>query len=157
MHRSPGSKIQDYTNEIKHVCTFNTIEGFWGAYSHLKRPSELTNISDYHLFKKGIRPIWEIRLRKGIASRYWEDLLLAIVGDQFEVGDEISGAVISIRHSEDILSLWNKSGEDGRTNLRIRDILKRVLNLPQNCVIEYKTHKAAVTDNTSFRNTETYR
>ncbi|KAH6573277.1 hypothetical protein BASA61_003751 [Batrachochytrium salamandrivorans] len=166
MHRSPGAKIQDYTNEIKHVCTFTTAEEFWGAFSHMKRPGDLSNISDYHLFKKGIRPIWEdnltggkwiIRLKKGIASRYWEDLLLAIIGDQFDVGDEICGVVVSIRHSEDIISLWNKSAEDGRTNLRIRDTLKRVLSLPANCVMEYKAHKAAVADNSSFRNTETYR
>jgi translation initiation factor 4E len=66
---------------------------------------------------------WIIRLKKGIASRYWEDLLMAILGDQFDVGDEISGAVISIRQNEDILSLWNKSADDGRTNLRIRYLM----------------------------------
>jgi translation initiation factor 4E len=59
-------------------------------------------------------------LKKGIASRYWEDLLLAMMGEQFDVGDEICGAVISIRQNEDILSLWNKSANDGRINLRIR-------------------------------------
>ena len=89
---------------------------------------------------------------------------MAIVGDQFDVGDEICGAVISIRQNEDILSLWNKTAEDGRTNMRIRyrfaykrDTMKRVLDLPPNCVIEYKAHKAAIVDNSSFRNTETYR
>ena len=89
--------------------------------------------------------------------------MLAILGDQFDVGEEICGAVISIRQNEDILSLWNKTAEDGRVNLRIRylyltsDTMKRVLNLPPNCIIEYKAHKAAVADNSSFRNTETYR
>ena len=39
----------------------------------------------------------------------------------------------------------------------LRDTMKRVLDLPPNCVIEYKAHKAAVADNSSFRNTETYR
>ncbi|KAJ3320209.1 Eukaryotic translation initiation factor 4E type 2 [Boothiomyces sp. JEL0866] len=173
MHRQAGSKIQDYTNEIKKICTLNTVQDFWGVYTLLKRPGELSNISDYHFFKKDIRPIWEdnltggkwiIRLKKGIASRYWEDLLMAILGDQFDVGDEICGAVISIRQNEDILSLWNKTADDGRTNMRIRflvanirDTMKRVLDLPPNCVLEYKNHKAAVADNSSFRNTETYR
>jgi translation initiation factor 4E len=46
--------------------------------------------------------------------------ILAILGDQFDVGDEICGAVVSIRQSEDIISLWNKTAEDGRTNMRIR-------------------------------------
>ena len=35
--------------------------------------------------------------------------------------------------------------------------MRRVLNLPASCLIEYKAHKAAVADNSSFRNTETYR
>jgi translation initiation factor 4E len=43
-----------------------------------------------------------------------------MLGEQFDVGDEICGAVISIRQNEDILSLWNKSANDGRINLRIR-------------------------------------
>jgi translation initiation factor 4E len=25
---------------------------------------------------------WTLRLKKGLANRYWEDLILAIVGDQ---------------------------------------------------------------------------
>ncbi|TPX70136.1 hypothetical protein SpCBS45565_g01907 [Spizellomyces sp. 'palustris'] len=166
MHREPGSKIQDYNNAIKKIATFSTVEEFWGVYSRLKRPMDLHNISDYHLFKQGIRPIWEdnlnggkwiVRLKKGLASRYWESLVMAMIGDQFDVGGEICGAVISIRHSEDILSLWNQSADDGRVNLRIRDTMKRVLNLPPNCIMEYKAHKSSVADNSSFRNTEMFR
>ena len=167
MNRTVGSRVKDYTNEIKPICEFATGEDFWAVYSHLRRPGDQGNsISDYHLFKKDIRPIWEdnlnggkwiIRLKKGIAARYWEDLVLAIIGDQFDVGDEICGAVISIRNSEDIISLWNKTADNGRVNLRIREIIKRVLSLPTNCLIEYKAHKTAVEDKSSFRNTETYR
>ena len=40
---------------------------------------------------------WIVRLRKGLASRCWENLLMAMLGEQFMVGDEICGAVISIR------------------------------------------------------------
>ena len=70
-------------------------------YSHLKRPSALPTVSDYHFFKDGIRPVWEddenkhggkwiMRLKKGVADRYWEELLLAMVGDQFaEASEEV--------------------------------------------------------------------
>jgi len=40
---------------------------------------------------------WIVRLKKGLASRCWENLILAVLGEQFMVGDEICGAVISIR------------------------------------------------------------
>lgn len=38
-----------------------------------------------------------MRLRKGLASRCWENMILAMLGEQFMVGDEICGAVISVR------------------------------------------------------------
>lgn len=109
---------------------FATAEAFWTVYSHLKRPSSLPSVSDYHIFKKGIRPVWEdeenkkggkwiIRLKKGVADRYWEDLLLAIAGDQFaEAGEEVCGAVLSVRSGEDVLSVWTRI--DGGRNIKIR-------------------------------------
>jgi translation initiation factor 4E len=36
---------------------------------------------------------WMIRLRKGLASHYWEEIILSIIGEQFDVGNEICGAV----------------------------------------------------------------
>jgi len=36
------------------------VEQFWMYYSHMIRPNDLTGHSDYHLFKEGIRPMWEV-------------------------------------------------------------------------------------------------
>ena len=41
---------------------------------------------------------WIVRLKKGLASRCWENLILAMLGEQFMVGEEICGAVISVRY-----------------------------------------------------------
>lgn len=46
--------------------------------------------------------------------------LLAILGDQFDVGDEICGAVVSVRYNEDIISVWNKSADNTEANLKIK-------------------------------------
>lgn len=40
---------------------------------------------------------WIVRLRKGLVSRCWENLVMAMLGEQFMVGEEICGAVVSIR------------------------------------------------------------
>ncbi|KAF9287420.1 Eukaryotic translation initiation factor 4E type 2 [Mortierella alpina] len=168
MHRTPGSKILNYESSMKKIATFGSVEDFWAVYSHLKRPHELPNVSDYHLFKQGVRPVWEdatninggkwiVRLKKGLASRYWENLVMAVIGDQFDVGSEICGIVLSIRGGEDILSLWNQSAHEGRINLKIRDTMKRILNLPADTIMEYKTHNDALKDNSSFRNTDVFR
>ena len=83
------------------------------------------------------------------------------------VGHEICGAVVSCRFqgkcsdclplvivfSEDIISVWNRTASDTQTTGRIRDTLRRVLNLPPNTVMEYKCHVDSLKDNTSFRNT----
>lgn len=110
----------------------NKVEEFWSIYAYLKRPDTLPVISDLHLFREGIRPIfedpankdggkWTLSLRKGIAVRYWEQLVMAIVGDQFwSIGDELCGIVLSIRNSKDLISVWNKSSDNGRVNLKIR-------------------------------------
>ncbi|KAF9934974.1 Eukaryotic translation initiation factor 4E type 2 [Linnemannia zychae] len=168
MHRPPGSKVVNYESAMKKIATFGSVEDFWAVYSHLRRPHDLPNVSDYHLFRQGVRPVWEdpaninggkwiVRLKKGLASRYWENLVMAVIGDQFDVGSEICGIVLSIRGAEDILSIWNQSSQGGRTNLKIRDTMKRVLNLPADTIMEYKTHNDALKDNTSFRNTDVFR
>ena len=36
------------------------VEQFWGFYSYLVRPGDLTGHSDIHLFKDGIKPMWEV-------------------------------------------------------------------------------------------------
>ncbi|XP_046395961.1 eukaryotic translation initiation factor 4E type 2 [Ischnura elegans] len=158
--RSPGklAPTQSYAQNLKLIGHFMTVEQFWTLYSHLVRPSELPSFSDFHLFKVGIKPIWEdeanhkggkwiVRLRKGLASRCWENLVLAMLGEQFMVGEEICGAVVSIRLQEDLISVWNKSSSDQVTTLRIRDTLRRVLNLPPSTTMEYKTHN----ENRNFR------
>ena len=60
-----------------------------------------------------------MRLKKGVADRYWEELLLALIGDQFnEAADEVCGFVLSVRSGEDVFSIWTKN--DGGRNIKIR-------------------------------------
>jgi len=97
-----------------------------------------------------------VRLKKGLASKFWEDLVLAVIGEQFDVDEEICGIVISIRFQEDIISVWNRNANNNDAKLIIRDTLKRVLSLPPNVVMEYKCHDASIKDNSSFRNTDVW-
>lgn len=135
-YRPPISKAHgyiEYENTLHGIATVKTAEDFWRIYSHLKRPSFLPVVSDYHLFKKDIRPIWEdevnrkggkwvVRMKKGVADRYWEDLLLSLIGNQFgDAGEDVCGVVLSMRNGEDILSIWTRT--DGGRVLKIRYVL----------------------------------
>lgn len=61
-HRSPGKQasVQNYDQNLKPVARFSTVEQFWALYTHLVRPSELSSQSDFHVFKMGIKPMWEV-------------------------------------------------------------------------------------------------
>ncbi|KAF7345749.1 Eukaryotic translation initiation factor 4E type 2 [Mycena venus] len=65
---------------------------------------------------------------------------------------EICGCTISVRQSEDIISLWNRVDQDVRVRERIRDTLRQVLNIPASTVMEYKSNNDSMQDKSSFRN-----
>ena len=83
---------------------------------------------------------WIIRLRKGVADRLWEDLVLAIIGDQFadcepettpdegkdEQWPEICGCTISVRQNEDIISIWNRVEGDAKVKEKIKSVFSVV-------------------------------
>ncbi|KAJ5775174.1 uncharacterized protein N7511_000185 [Penicillium nucicola] len=153
-YRPPTPKYSDYEKSTVPLASISSVESFWAVYSHLKRPSLLPTVSDYHIFKKGIRPVWEdeankrggkwiVRFKKGVSDRYWEDLLLAMVGDQFaEAGDEVCGAVLSVRGGEDVLSVWTRI--DGGRNIKIRETIKRLLAFPTDTNIIWKSHDDSI-------------
>lgn len=148
----------DFENNIKYITSVSSVEQFWKVYSHLIKPHELNGRCDIHIFKFGIRPMWEdeanknggkwiVRLRKGVATRCWENLILAIVGEQFTCGNEICGAVVSVRyHTEDIVGIWNRTSTNLAVISQIRDTATRVLNLPSSTIMEYKEHYESIKD-----------
>eukprot|EP01039_Chlorochromonas_danica_P001172 gene1171-1279_t len=157
-------KVQkhNYSESIKKIASFQSVERFWSIYDFLKRPHEFKN-AEFHLFKDGIRPFWEdnnnkdggkwsVRLPKGIAGRYWEDILLAIIGEQFDVGYEICGAVVSVRSNEDIISVWNKTADNKEAVEKIRDQIRKFVRLPHTIPIEYKRHQISLEEGSSYKN-----
>lgn len=131
---------------------YTQVHSFFSLYLHLRRPSSLPAISDLHLFASPIQPVWEdpsnarggkwtIRLRKGLADRLWEGVVLGLVGGGFERGakgeegeagegeeageKEVCGAVLSVRRDEDILAVWHRTGDhdlggDGEAAKRVK-------------------------------------
>jgi len=157
--RGTAKQNNNFHQNLKLIGRFGSCEQFWALYSHLVKPGDLSSYSDLHLFKLGIKPMWEdeannrggkwiVRLRKGLASRCWENLILAMLGEQFMVGEEICGAVVSVRFHEDILSIWNRSAGEQAVTQRIRDTFRRVLNLPPSTAIEYKAHNDSLKEHT---------
>jgi translation initiation factor 4E len=52
-------KPLSWEENLKNVGSFDTIEDFWGIINNLKKPTEIPIAANYHLFKFGIKPMWE--------------------------------------------------------------------------------------------------
>ncbi|CAO3584493.1 unnamed protein product [Absidia cylindrospora] len=55
-----NNSAQSWAENLKELVTVDTVEDFWGAFNNLTKVDQLEPSSNYHLFKKGIRPEWEI-------------------------------------------------------------------------------------------------
>lgn len=176
----------NYEHNIHPIATFYTIDQFWAIYGHLRRVHTFQSNVDYHLFREGIKPVWEdsanlrggkwmVRLRKGLATRLWEHLILGLLGRSFEqdpdtLGQEngdvsakpssnaiVCGVVLSVRYQEDILSVWTSDSHDEEGKQRVKFVVQRILCLPPAMTIEYKAHDLSLRDRSSFRNTDKFK
>eukprot|EP00252_Welwitschia_mirabilis_P002384 TRINITY_DN12319_c0_g1_i1.p1 TRINITY_DN12319_c0_g1~~TRINITY_DN12319_c0_g1_i1.p1 ORF type:complete len:224 (+),score=33.05 TRINITY_DN12319_c0_g1_i1:151-822(+) len=126
------SKQATWGSSMRKVFTFNTVEDFWRLYNNILPPSKLSVGYDFHCFKEGIEPKWEDPKcanggkwtisppkGKGIIDTLWLHSLLAMIGEQFDDGDEICGAVVSTRARQDKIALWTKNAanESVQTNI----------------------------------------
>ncbi|XP_019561967.1 eukaryotic translation initiation factor 4E type 2 [Aedes albopictus] len=144
-------RAAEYGKSLHFVGRCASVEQWWTLYCHLVKPTVLKSFRKLHLFKSGIKPMWEdpgnvrggkwvIRLRKNKVDRAWENVCMAMLGEQFLVGPEICGVVLSTQFPEDLLSIWNRTATDTTSTNRIRDTLRRILNLSPSTHMEYKPH-----------------
>ncbi|KAH8257178.1 hypothetical protein KR038_005276 [Drosophila bunnanda] len=143
---------EDMQNEI---TSFDTVEDFWSLYNHIKPPSEIKLGSDYSLFKKGIRPMWEdaankqggrwvITLNKSSKTdldNLWLDVLLCLIGEAFDHSDQICGAVVNIRGKSNKISIWTANGNNEEAALEIGHKLRDALRLGRQNSLQYQLHK----------------
>jgi translation initiation factor 4E len=160
--QSGPKQLDNYEARVKPLGSFGTAEEFWSLYCHLVRPSKLPVGTDFHLFREGIKPMWEdeknraggklmIRIKKTLTNRLWEELLVGVVAGIF-ASDHVNGCVVSSRGKEDILALWSQSAAED-TKEALKRGLFRILHLPENTVIEYKDHDKSLQDNSGYANT----
>jgi len=152
-----ADRNKDWEDCLKEVTTFDTVEDFWALYNHIQVASGLNWGSDYYLFKEGVKPMWEDehnvkggrwlvvvdkQRRADLLDHYWLELLMAIIGEQFEEhGEQICGAVVNVRQKGDKVSLWTRDALKDDVNRRIGQILKAKLEIPDSDPIRYEVHK----------------
>ncbi|EIW74391.1 translation initiation factor eIF4e [Coniophora puteana RWD-64-598 SS2] len=129
----------DYEAGLTVIGEFDSVEGYCRYFNWLKPPSALDKNSNYHLFKQGIKPMWEdpsnasggkwvltMKNNSALLDRCWAWLTMALVGQELEEGDDICGAVVSLRSKVDRIQVWTRSKEDVE---RLNGIGKKLVKL----------------------------
>lgn len=153
LQRHHGQSSSDqYEATLKCVGQFTSLESFFDTFSTLHRPSRLEKNANYHLFKRGVKPMWEdpanaqggrwvITLRdrgqsagsraahEALVDRSWMWLVLALIGETLDDDDIVTGAVCSLRGKGDRIALWMRCKEPVDQINRLGQKLMRLLEL----------------------------
>ncbi|KAL6044145.1 mRNA cap-binding protein [Balamuthia mandrillaris] len=139
----PGASASEYEASLHKLVNFNSVQDFWKCFNNLPPVNKLQPKSSFHLMKEGIPPLWEdptnaeggfwaFRVKKSETAYVWKELVLALIGEQFEPvllrGDSICGLTVSIRTHDDTVRLWTKNAEDQTPAhlTKLRELLPKV-------------------------------
>jgi len=161
----------NWSDNLKKIYTFSTIEDFWSLWNNIKGAHELASGSNYHLFKDGIEPKWEDPLnehggkwlvqikpnqRAASLNQLWLWAVLACVGASFDDDAQVLGIVVSVRKQMDKIALWTSDAVDEMAVRRIGRQFKEILQLPAAVKVGYQAHADAMDNNNSFANKNRY-
>lgn len=173
----PGTKKntkEEWASKLRQIGGFDSVLSFWRYYCWLKKPSQLKPGTSLYLMREDLVPMWEtfpkggcwiIRFHKansenGIIDKVWEEMLLAIIGEQFRT-PELMGVSLSRRQNHTsvshIVSIWNRDNVDkAAAKFRIGERVKVLLHLAAETTIEYKNFNKAISDGSTFRGAQAY-
>ncbi|KAF8000718.1 hypothetical protein HF325_004507 [Metschnikowia pulcherrima] len=138
------NKSETWSDLLKPVITFDTVEEFWGIYNSIPVANQLPIKSDYHLFKEGIKPEWEDE--KNAKGGRWQysfvnkrdvkprDQRLTIEDDE----NEVNGIVLNIRRGYRV-AIWTKDCDSAKLKT-IGERFKKVLKLADDQKLEFMSH-----------------
>jgi translation initiation factor 4E len=146
----------EWKDNLKDCGTFEDTENFWRIFNNIKPAPTLQLNSNYHLFRQGIQPMWEdpqnveggkfvLTIPKndsksGRCEEWWLYTVLAMIGETMDLhGDQVCGAVVSIRKSQDRIALWLKS-TDPSICIPIGERWKKALEFNKT-PLKFQSHK----------------
>jgi translation initiation factor 4E len=140
-------KEKEFFEKIIKIGDVSNINEFWEIFQHMKKPSQCQIGSDYHLFKRGIVPMWEDNMNKDggklsilLTWKYvdiiWEEMTFNFCKGLLPYYDNMNGIVISTRPKYIVMSFWVKS-RNYHTVEKMRNALSYILQTPSNNCIDF--------------------
>mmetsp|Transcript_35281 Transcript_35281/g.55108 ORF Transcript_35281/g.55108 Transcript_35281/m.55108 type:complete len:257 (+) Transcript_35281:37-807(+) len=158
-HTTKPNSEKTYTEHLKNLGSFRSVEEFGELYTKLQRPYDLHPTAHYHVFREGYMPMWEtfptgghwsLRFKKQnhkvshLLCQSWEEVLMGAIGEQFAEPDVV-GVVVSVKPKEDVIQIWNRDNDDNMARVEIGEKLKVIMTgLDSSVVLEYKDHSASL-------------
>jgi translation initiation factor 4E len=158
----------DWKDNLQLCGEFSTAQEFWWIFNNIIPASQIPTGANYHLFCKGILPAWEDPAnvhggkfvmtmpkkdsRAGMCDEWWLFTVLAVIGETMDLsGDEICGAVVSIRKNQDRIALWLKSC-DKDACIKVGTRWKKALEVGNKTSLKYQSHRDAAAHGSSYQN-----
>ena len=139
-----------YESQVKKIHEFDSVEGFWEIFQHLRKPDSCKPGIEFMMFKEPIKPMWEdennknggrmsIKLRKDYTTIIWEEMIFALIGGILpkEMKEEINGIVVTSRKEFNTLQIWFKTFDD-RINDDLEQCIRGLLLIPDDVNLEIK-------------------
>ena len=138
---------KEFFSKIIKISDASNINEFWEIYQHMKKPSECPVGTDFHVFKKGIVPMWEDNMNKDggklsvlLTYKYsnliWEEVTFDFCKGILPYYGYINGIVISMRQNFVVLSFWVKT-KNNHIVEKIRYALTNFLQAPSNNCFDF--------------------
>lgn len=127
---SPQSDGANYEDRLVRLAEVNDIRSFWGVFNNFDT-SLLPLRDSVHLFKRGVKPIWEdprnvqggawtFRVPKAVAPEFWKEVCMMAIGEQLQAAvveegvetfrDDICGVSLGVRFGSMLVQVWNRDG-----------------------------------------------
>ncbi|KAG0250157.1 eukaryotic translation initiation factor 4E [Mortierella polycephala] len=152
---NPGKKsnANNWEQSLKDLISIDTVEDFWGVYNNILKTCDMPVSSNYHLFKQGIKPMWEDSANKNGGKwsiqlprnkfmneidNIWLFTMLACIGEAFEHENEVCGVVVSVRKAFFRIALWTRSSDNQEKAMSIGRTLKKSANIDG--TMEFQSH-----------------
>ncbi|KAL0407463.1 UNVERIFIED_CONTAM: Eukaryotic translation initiation factor 4E-1 [Sesamum latifolium] len=128
---SAKSKQAAWGSSIRPIYTFSTVEDFWSVYNNIHHPSKLAVEQTFIVSKIKLSPNGKtlsvpmegsgqlVFLGENLTLVGCIRYLLAMIGEQFDYGDEICGAVVNVRARQEKIALWTKNAANEAAQLSI--------------------------------------
>ena len=149
--KSKNAKInqKEFLEKIIKIADVTNLSEFWEVFQHLQKPSNCPIGTDYHVFKKGISPMWEDKANKQggklsvlinleYSSIIWEEVIFNFAKGILPYFDFINGIILSKRPKFSVLSFWVKSCNNNYKMVeKIRMAYSNLLQTPSNNCFDF--------------------